>query len=240
MIVLGHRGARGEAPESTLPGFTYAASLGLTAVEFDIHLTKDDHLVVIHDATVDRTTNGTGAVADLTLAEIQALDARSIHEDWPEPCFVPTFEQVLDAVKSFATLEIEIKKDTPERIERVIPKVLEQLANSGYAGTAIITSFDTYPLELVQQQEPERPRGFIGAWDTPEYLETALRLGATRACINNTTGTPEIVQAARDKGLYVNGWPTNTPEALATLQEWQADCACTDHPTLILDLLAHA
>jgi glycerophosphoryl diester phosphodiesterase len=240
MIVLGHRGARGEAPENTLPGFAYARSLGLTAVEFDIHLTRDDQLVVIHDATVDRTTNGTGAIADLTLAEIQALDARSIHENWPEPCFVPTFEQVLDAVKDFATLEIEIKKDTPERIERVIPKVLAQLDASGYAGTAIITSFETYPLELALQQAPERPRGFIGAWNTPEYLETALRLGATRACINNTTGTKEIVQTAREHGLYINCWPTNTPEALATVREWQADCACTDHPTYILDLLANS
>ena len=240
MIVLGHRGARGEAPENTLPGFAYAASLGLTAVEFDIHLTKDDQLVVIHDATVDRTTNGTGAVADLTLAEIQALDARSIHTGWPEPCFVPTFEQVLDAVKNFATLEIEIKKDTPERIERVIPKVLEQLNASGYSGTAVITSFETWPLELVQQQEPDRPRGFIGAWNTPEFLETALRLGASRACINNTTGTIENVRAAREHGLYINGWPTNTPEALATLQEWQADSACSDHPTLILDLLGNS
>jgi glycerophosphoryl diester phosphodiesterase len=238
MIVLGHRGARGEAPENTLPGFAYAKSLGLTAVEFDIHLTKDDHLVVIHDATVDRTTNGTGAVADFTLAEIQALDARSIHENWPEPCFVPTFQQVLDAVKDFATLEIEIKKDTPERIERVIPRVLEQLATSGYSGEAVITSFETYPLELVQQQEPDRPRGFIGAWHTMEYLETALRLGATRACVNNVNGNPEIVRAAREQGFFINGWPTNSPEALATLKEWPADCACTDHPTLILGLLS--
>jgi glycerophosphoryl diester phosphodiesterase len=240
MIVVGHRGARGEAPENTLPGFAYAKSLGLTTLEFDIQLTKDDQLVVIHDATVDRTTNGTGAVADLTLAEIQALDARSIHPDWPEPCFVPTFEQVLEAVKDFASLEIEIKKDAPERIDRVIPKVLEQLAASGYAGDATITSFETYPLELVQQQEPDRKRGFIGAWDSQEYLDTAIRLGAGRACVNGPKGSLEIVRAAQKQGFYINGWPTNTAEALAQFQAWNCDCVCSDHPTLILDLLSNA
>lgn len=71
MDLIGHRGARFEAPENILSGFRYAIALGLTAVEFDVRMTFDDHLVVIHDATVDRTTNGTGEVASLTLAEIQ-------------------------------------------------------------------------------------------------------------------------------------------------------------------------
>jgi glycerophosphoryl diester phosphodiesterase len=79
MILIGHRGGRFEAPENTLPGFRYALDLGLEAVEFDLRLTRDGQVVVIHDSTVDRTTNGTGAVADLTLAEIQALDARARH-----------------------------------------------------------------------------------------------------------------------------------------------------------------
>src|SRR5687768_9710541 len=86
MILLGHRGARFEAPENTLPGFRYAIDLGLEAVEFDLRLTRDGEVVVIHDETVDRTTNGTGAVADLTLGEVQRLDARSIFPDWPESC----------------------------------------------------------------------------------------------------------------------------------------------------------
>jgi glycerophosphoryl diester phosphodiesterase len=237
MILLGHRGARGEAPENTLPGFAYAKSLGLTAVEFDIHLTRDDQLVVIHDATVDRTTNGSGAVADLTLAEIQALDARSVQADWPEPCFVPTFEQVLEAVRDFDMLEIEIKKDSPERLDRVVPMVLAQLAASGYKGEATISSFEIYPLELVQKLAPEQPRAYIGAWDSPDFLETAIRLGATRACVNGKTGSAEIVRAAQDRGLSVNGWPCNSAEALATFQAWGTDIVCSDHPSTIKALL---
>ena len=90
MLVFGHRGARAEAPENTVAGFRYARGIGLTAVEFDVRLTRDDRLVVIHDKTVDRTTDGTGAVADLTYRRIAGFDARGPFTDWPEPCRVPT------------------------------------------------------------------------------------------------------------------------------------------------------
>ena len=106
MQLIGHRGARFEAPENTIPGFRYAIDLGLTAVEFDIRMTGDGHLVVIHDATVDRTTNGEGEVSSFTLDRIQALDARSTFPEWPEPCVVPTFSQVLDAVEVLSLIHI--------------------------------------------------------------------------------------------------------------------------------------
>src|SRR5690625_794500 len=119
---MGHRGARFEAPENTVPGFRYAVGLGLSAVEFDVRLTKDDELVIIHDDTVDRTTNGAGRVADMTLSELQSLDARFRFPYWSEPCTIPTLVDVLNEVGSMETLEIEIKRDEPERLERLVPR----------------------------------------------------------------------------------------------------------------------
>ncbi|MGB3329490.1 MAG: glycerophosphodiester phosphodiesterase family protein, partial [Thermomicrobiales bacterium] len=84
ITLVGHRGAAFEAPENTLAGFRHAVDLGLRCVEFDIRLTADDQLAVIHDATVDRTTNGRGRVADHTMADLARLDARAIHDQWPE------------------------------------------------------------------------------------------------------------------------------------------------------------
>src|SRR5918997_3731451 len=85
-VNLAHRGASALAPENTIEAFRLAVEAGAGGLELDVHMTRDGHLVVIHDATVDRTTNGTGAVSDLTLTEVLALDARSIHQDWPGPC----------------------------------------------------------------------------------------------------------------------------------------------------------
>jgi glycerophosphoryl diester phosphodiesterase len=233
LIIYGHRGARFEAPENTIPGFRFALSLGLRGIEFDVRLSADDRLVVIHDATVDRTTNGTGNVGELTFDEIRALDARSTFPDWPEPCIVPTLAEVLDVVGHLETLEVEIKKDTPERLERVVPMVLAELASRELPGQVIVTSFEVHPLELAQRRAPDRERGYVGAWDSPEFLETALRLGATRACIPFRTGSAEIVKAAQDAGLSVNGWPCNTREELDEHLRRGVDTICSDAPSTI-------
>ena len=99
MQLIGHRGARFEAPENTLAGFRHAIELGLSAVEFDVRVTRDNELVVIHDATVDRTTDGTGEVSSFSLAELRELDARAEFSDWPEVCQIPTLSEVLDVVE---------------------------------------------------------------------------------------------------------------------------------------------
>jgi glycerophosphoryl diester phosphodiesterase len=240
VIIHGHRGARFEAPENTLPGFEYAKSIGLTALEFDIHLTKDEHLVVIHDATVDRTTNGTGNVADLTLEEIQALEARSIFPEWPEPCFVPTFTQVLGVIRDFEMMEIEIKKDSPERLEIVVPKVLEELEAAKISGRALITSFEPYALELARNHAPDRERGFIGAFDTQEWVDKAVELGARRAGTPFKTSNADIVRKLKDLDIETVGWPCNTREEFDAHMSREVDYLCSDAPTTIRGFLAES
>lgn len=238
MHIIGHRGARFEAPENTIPGFRYAVDLGVTATEFDIHLTADNQLAVIHDGTVDRTTNGTGEIHTFTLAELQALDARSIFPDWPEPCRIPTFREVLEVVKVLPELEIEIKQDAPERLDIVVPLVVEEIIRFGLEQQVTITSFKTYPLEIAQRLAPQIRRGYIGNWDSPEFLETAERLGATRAAAHHPTADRALLAEARARGMEVTGWPTNSPEELASVLTMNPDLICTDRPTLIMQLLA--
>jgi glycerophosphoryl diester phosphodiesterase len=116
--------------------------------------------------------------------------------------------------------------------------VLAELASRDLPGRVIVTSFEIHALELAQRLDPERERGYIGAWDSPEFLETALRLGATRACIPYGTGSAEIVQAAQHAGLSVNGWPCNTREELDEHLRRGVDTICSDAPSTIRDLLA--
>jgi glycerophosphoryl diester phosphodiesterase len=238
MQLIGHRGARFEAPENTVTGFRYGLGLGLDAFEFDIHMTKDGSLVVIHDATVDRTTNGKGAVADLTLDEIQALDARADFADWPEPARVPTFVDVLDVVGHVPCLEIEIKTDLPERIDLIVPNVVETINAYGIANQVYITSFDTYALDVAQRVAPEIRRGLIGAWDSEGFRELAESLGCSLAGVPYAAASNELVHWAKFAGLRITGWPTNSPEALAKALEFGVDAICTDAPTMMRELLA--
>src|SRR5665811_1395029 len=120
-LISASRGGRAEAPENTVAAFEHATELGIPGVECDVRISADDVAVVIHDVTVDRTTNGSGAVHALTAAELAALDARSGFTDWPTRPGVPTFAEVLRVTRTFDHFDVEIKPDAPERIERLIP-----------------------------------------------------------------------------------------------------------------------
>lgn len=237
MRLIGHRGARFEAPENTLPGFQYALDMGIDSFEFDVHLTKDNELVVIHDASVDRTTNGSGLVSEMTLAEIQALDARAEFTDWPGACRIPTLHQLLELIHSADYLEIEIKTDAPERLDRVAPMVIDAIHAFDLAGRAFITSFDVYALEAAQRVDPAIRRGLIGAWDDDRFRDEATRLAISLAGVPYATATPALVDWAKSAGILTTGWPTNSPEQLARALELGVDAVCTDAPTTIRSLL---
>ena len=240
MILYGHRGARNEAPENTLTGFRYALAKGITAFEFDVHLSADDQLVVIHDATVDRTTNGSGAVAAMTVAELARLDARSIFPQWPEPASVPTLAEVLDVIAGVESMELEIKTDRPDRLRRVAERVLEAIRQYDIADRVTVTSFDPVALEAVARLAPQQRLGFIAKFETADDLATASRLGARRCAIPIKTGSRERVQEAHAAGMDVTGWQGNTREDIETLLDWGVDCITSDYPSLARAVLSEA
>ncbi|HEV8502880.1 MAG TPA: glycerophosphodiester phosphodiesterase family protein [Casimicrobiaceae bacterium] len=240
MILFGHRGARNEAPENTLTGFRHALGAGITAFEFDVHLSADDQLVVIHDSTVDRTTNGSGAVAAMTVAELARLDARSIFPQWPEPASVPTLTEVLDLIAGAEHMELEIKTDRPDRLRRVAGQVLAAIRRYDIAGRVTVTSFDPVALEAVARLAPQQPLGFIAKFETGDDLATALRLGATRCAIPLKTGSRDRVQEAQAAGMRVTGWQGNTRDDIETLLAWGVECITSDYPTLARSVLREA
>lgn len=235
-MLIGHRGARYEAPENTVPGFRYAISLGLSAIEFDVRMTADGHLVVIHDETVDRTTNGTGRVADLTLDQLQALDARSIFPEWPEPCVVPTLTNVLGVVGGLPELFIEIKSDEPDRLEQIVPATIKEIRRHDLVSQVTLTSFDPVALAIVQCEAPDFRRGYIGKWDSTQFLDQAVKLGCQQIDVHHPTGDHGLVVKARSLGMRVVCWPTNSREDLESVLAFNPDLFCTDKPTLLGEL----
>jgi glycerophosphoryl diester phosphodiesterase len=231
VLVFGHRGARGEAPENTLAGFAHAKAAGVAAFELDVRLTADGRLAVIHDASVDRTTDGTGPVSAFTATELARLDARRGWPDWPQPAGVPVLEEVLDAYAGTMRFAIEIKRDASERLERVGALLVDQIARYRLRGRVTVTSFEPEALEIVRRLAPDVPRAYIGAYDTPDFLDAALRLECAQADIPLKTGSAEIVREAQARGLRVVGWQGNTPDDLAALVAWGVNGITSDYPS---------
>jgi glycerophosphoryl diester phosphodiesterase len=238
MEAMGHRGARDEAPENTLAGFAHARAIGVPAVEFDVQLSKDLQPVVIHDLTVDRTTNGSGPVKRLTRRQLQRLDARSVHRDADlSSSGVPHLHEVLDVLRRGPYLSVEIKRDSPRRLAKLLPLVVDGLRAFRLLGNATITSFDLTALAIAREVAPRVPRGYIGAWDDPSWLHRAAEVAARTACVrldHSTDAMADRIHAAR---LSVHSWMVNDRAAVDLARRRGSSHATTDRPTWLMAML---
>lgn len=238
MRILGHRGARGEAPENSVAGFIYAKELGLDAVEFDVRMARDGELVVIHDATLDRTTNATGNVSEFTSRELAALDARAGFNQWPLPCGVPTLNQVLDVVETLPTMQLEIKKDTPERLEQIVAQVIDTIETRKMVEQVIVTSFDPVALEILRRIRPDYPvYSLLGTYDTMEWLDRATALGCRQINVSIPKASAQVVERAHELGLSLGGWGCNTLDAPEKAKALQLGSFTHDFPSQLLPLM---
>ena len=243
--VVGHRGAMGVLPENTVGGFQYAIDLGVDYVECDVHLTSDDRLVVMHDATVDRTTDGTGAVSSLSLAELKALDAGYRFSpdgvSYPQRgagVTVPTLREVLTAFPD-QPLIVEIKQTEPPIVEPLLALLRER----GAVERTVIASFSADTLEAVRRAEPDSPTGFglsevvryrlTGGPDTPpaRYLQVPPRVPGIEVV------TPGLLARARSQGVVVQVWTINDADQMRALIELGVSGIMTDDPGLLAGLL---
>ena len=154
-FIFAHRGSKGTHPENTLEAFKEAVRLGVDGIELDVHLTKDGELAIIHDETVDRTTNGTGYVRDMTMAELKKLDAGSWFSEEFYQSVIPTLAEVLSLLKDTdIKLNVEIKSDIIP-YEGIEEKVLQTLESYSYKNNAIISSFNHYSVKKVHELDPK-------------------------------------------------------------------------------------
>ena len=158
--VIGHRGALASAPENTLPSYEEALAQGADVIELDIHMSRDRELVVIHDFTVDRTTDGKGYVKDLPLAELKRLDAASRFSPALKNARIPLLREVLEWAKGQVWLAVEIKSDwiTYDGIEAIL---VDQLCRYEMVDQVMVVSFDHCCLRRVKDHEPNVTTGAI-------------------------------------------------------------------------------
>ncbi|MFF7364156.1 glycerophosphodiester phosphodiesterase family protein [Streptomyces sp. NPDC008125] len=208
----------GVEPENTLRSFVRAERAGVDAVELDLHLSKDGALVVMHDAEVDRTTDGTGRIADRTLAELRELDAGQGER-------IPLFEEVLDAVGS--PVQAEIKDVAAARA------LAEVITRRGLAGRVEVSSFHDEAVAEIAELLPGVPTVLIASRWGPDVVDRARAAGADTLALNIRRLTLETVEQARAAGLRVIAWVVNTPGQLALVRAFGLDGATTDRPEII-------
>ncbi len=207
----------GVEPENTLRSFVAAERAGLDVIELDLHLSKDGALVVIHDAEVDRTTDGSGAVADKTLAELRVLDAGRGER-------IPVFEEVLDAVR--APLQAEIKDAAAAKA------LAEVMHRRDLVSRVEVLSFHDEALTEISRLVPGVRTALVADHYGPEVVERARAAGAGTLVLNIRRLTLEIVEQARAADLRVIGWVVNTLDQLRLARALELDGATTDQPEI--------
>jgi glycerophosphoryl diester phosphodiesterase len=236
--VVGHRGAMGHCPENTLVSFERGLELGADWIEMDVHLSRDGELVVIHDETVDRTTNGSGLVQERTLAELKELDAGS----WFGAAYVgqriPTLGEVLDWARvRGAILDIEIK-NAPIYYAGIEETVVHTLDRYGMTDQAIVISFDHRAVQRVRALNSRIVTGVLYACRPADGgIELARSAGADALLPHYAYVTRDDVRAAHDAGLFVAPWTSSEPNVLKGLVAAGVDAIGTNHPDVLKALL---
>ncbi|MEU9384226.1 glycerophosphodiester phosphodiesterase family protein [Streptomyces sp. NPDC048279] len=216
-LTIGHRGVMGVEPENTLRSFVAAQQAGLDLIELDLHLSKDGALVVMHDAEVDRTTDGTGPIAEKTLEELRTLDAGRGER-------VPVFEEVLDAVQ--APLQAEIKDVAAARA------LAQLMQRRDLVSRVEVSSFHDEAVAEIGRLVPGVRTALIASRYGTDVVERAREAGAATLCLNIRRLTLEVVELARKADLKVIGWVVNTQDDLRLVRALQLDGATTDYPEI--------
>lgn len=218
MLTIGHRGAAGLEPENTLRSFQRAIALGCDMVELDVHVCKTGEVVVIHDATVDRTTNGHGRVADMTLFELQQLDAGKGEH-------IPTLEEVFRLVGGKARMNVELKsRGSAEAVARIMDQTTyirdEDL---------LVISFHSQFLQTYRSLRPEANIGFVFWWPWG-WERQARRIQATTICAFFLIISRRMVDRAHALGLKIVAWTPNSSAHITALRALGVDGVATDFP----------
>jgi glycerophosphoryl diester phosphodiesterase len=219
--IMGHRGAPAYEPENTLRSIRAALAMGVSAVEIDIQLTKDDELAVIHDSTVDRTTNGTGAVRDFTLADLQRLDAGKGET-------IPSLAEVVEEVAGKLHLIIEVKH--PE----AAPALLHFSQTRDIFDQTHVISFWHPVVRALREKESRLRTGvlMVGCPADPAGLARAAL--AEALVLHYAYVTPELANAARAAGLQVYIWNIDDVETLKPYLNMNLDGVGSNRPDVLV------
>jgi len=226
--IIAHRGASGHAPENTFAAFERALQLGAGFIETDLQLTRDARFVAIHDAHLERTTNGQGTVRDHTLAQLRELDAGMWFDRQFMDQRIPTLDEILEfAREQDVVFYLEIKYDSAWGMHHALVGALGKPEN---AARTIVISFDPATLAAVRKLEPAIMIGLLVEDATADPVKAALDVGARQLCPKADLVTQELVERAHRADLHVVAWTINDAEKMRAAMDAGVDGIMTDLP----------
>ena len=231
LIVTGHRGASGNAPENTLASLEKAMDFGVDFSEIDVQLTADKQVVLLHDETLARTTDDSGFVYHKNLADLKKLDAGT----WFSPKFpnerIPTLAEAIELVNGYMKLNIEIKMS--EEMAELPHKVVEIIRSYDFVDQCIVTSFDSMAIKRVKEIAPEITTGliFYGKYEQGVFQGDWEILSCERKVVDST-----FVQQARKAKKKIHVWTVNEPTEIKRLIALNVDGIISDYPERALAL----
>lgn len=222
---IGHRGARGHVAENTLESIKKALELGADGVEIDIYKCKSGELVVIHDETLDRTTNGHGNVEDFTLEELKSFTVEGEFK-------IPTLIEVLDLLDAQSVLNIELKgRNTAERTNKIVQDYIE---NKGWKNNQfVVSSFEWDELRDFYKLNKEIPIGILTEDNPLDAIEIAKELNAFSIHPYHIYLNLEMVNTIHKEGFEIYTWTVNENENIQKMIDLNIDAIITDYPEKI-------
>jgi len=238
-VVFAHRGDSAHAPENTLAAFTMAADKEAPAIEFDVKLSADGHVIVLHDQSLERTTDGSGDVRNLPLAALRELDAGARFPGQFRGERIPTLEEVFETVGKRLYMNVELTNyATP--LDRLVPKVVELVRKFGLEKRVLFSSFFPHNLVKAAKLMPDTPRGLLvwagrmGWWGRAFGFRSDVYAALHPHMSDISSGLVERVHAA---GRRVHAWTVNAADDIKRLTSLGVDGLFTDDPALALELL---
>lgn len=237
-IVIGHRGDKLYAPENTLSSFKQAAEKGADAVEFDVKLTADQQVIVLHDPTIDRTTNGSGKVAKLSLEEIRRFDAGILYPGKFLNEKIPTLEEVFETVGRRLFMNIELTNySTPN--DGLVTKVVELVKNHGMENRVLFSSFFPWNLQKAGTLLPDTPCALLTMRGWKGFLGRSFGWRGGCAALNPfmTDVNAGLVFRVHTAGKRINAWTVTAEDDIKRMIGLGVDGIITGDPALTFHLL---
>lgn len=236
--IYAHRGASAVAPENTMAAFKKAIEMGADGVELDVHLSKDGELIVAHDETLERVSNGTGRIVDYTLEELRAFNFAMGKWEGFEPQQVPTLREVYALLKPTGMgINVEIKSGII-LYEGIEQKLLELAREMGMEDRVLYSSFNHYSLKLLQALDPSVKIGLLYGEALYEPWQYA---GYVKADAIHpyyfTLQAPGVVEKCHENGIMVNPWTVDDPKHIAWMFSLGVDILITDKPDLAREIM---
>ena len=222
MLKIGHRGAKGLEPENTLLSFQKAIEIGVDGIELDVRLTSDGELIVIHDETIDRTSNGTGFVNQFSLREIKKFRIDSKHE-------IPTLLEVLELVDKKCLVNIELKE--LETAEKVVALIEDFIATKNWKYEHfLVSSFNWHAIQNVRFLNPDIPIGVLTESDLEMAFTFAKFLKATTITAHYLLLNDAEIQEIQEAGIRIFAWTVNENDTIEKMKTLKINGIISDFP----------